>query len=171
MFQIHCIVFSQNKTLFTSRKKAGTVIGLSCNVACLLSLLIGPYMPKSARELRRQLGLDKDKQSSAYGYIPTTFSCLLPAGHAIRDPKPLFKKIEDKLVEELRKRHAGRQSSPEAETKKLDQLKINDDKSPPVNGVKSVDVAALEEEIAKQVWTCYFMSRWFVHCFCFSLLF
>lgn len=131
------------------RKIAGTVVGLCCNVACLLSLLIGPYMPKSALELRKQLGLGKNKKLT-YGYIPTVFSLLLPAGHLIQDPKPLFKKIEDSTMEALRKKFAGKQGSPDVVKKEMDKLTIKDKKAPEENGVQH-DVATLEAMIAKQV--------------------
>lgn len=62
-------------------------------------------MPNFARELRGQLGLSKQ----VYGYIPDVLTLMLPAGHSIGKPSPLFTKIEDKQVEELRKKYAGRQ--------------------------------------------------------------
>ncbi|KAG7204594.1 hypothetical protein KM043_005013 [Ampulex compressa] len=86
------------------KKKAGTVVGVCCNLACLLSSLLAPFMPNTARELRLQLGLDMN-----YGYIPETITVILPAGHVIGKPSPLFKKIEDHEVEELRKKYAGKQ--------------------------------------------------------------
>lgn len=87
------------------KKKAGTVIGICCNLACLLSALLAPYMPNTSREIRAQLGLEKGR----YGYIPDIIVNMLPPGHKIGKPSPLFTKIEDQLIEELRKKYAGKQ--------------------------------------------------------------
>ena len=88
-------------------------------------------MPNTARELRTQLGLPKQN----YGYIPEVVSIMLPAGHSIGKPSPLFTKIEDKQVEELRKKYAGRQEpTPPRETPQAPD-----------------DLASLEAAIAKQV--------------------
>lgn len=104
---------------------------MSCNIACLLSALLAPYMPSTARELRSQLGLPKQN----YGYIPEVLSVMLPAGHAIGKPSPLFTKIEEKQVEELRKKYAGRQ-----------------EQTPPRENTQlSMDVASLEAAVTKQV--------------------
>ncbi|XP_046604889.1 methionine--tRNA ligase, cytoplasmic isoform X1 [Neodiprion virginianus] len=115
------------------KKKAGTVIGVCSNLACLLSALLGPYMPSTSRELRAQLGLDK----ISYGYIPDTIMTFLPAGHKIGKPSPLFSKIEDQQVELLRKKYAGKQDSPSRELKS-------------VIPAAATDAAALEAAIVKQ---------------------
>ncbi|XP_033225521.1 methionine--tRNA ligase, cytoplasmic isoform X2 [Belonocnema kinseyi] len=107
------------------KKKAGTVIGICCNLACLLSALLAPYMPSTAREIRDQLGMDRKE----YGYIPDIVTTMLPAGHKLNKPTPLFTKIENQQVEDLRKKYAGKQESSQ--------------KSPE-------DIKTLEDKIAKQ---------------------
>ncbi|XP_011500338.1 PREDICTED: methionine--tRNA ligase, cytoplasmic [Ceratosolen solmsi marchali] len=88
------------------KKKGATVIGVCCNISCLISALLAPFMPNTAREIRVQLGLSKQN----YGYIPEILSIMLPAGHSIGKPSPLFSKIEEKQVEELRHKYGGKQS-------------------------------------------------------------
>uniref|UniRef100_A0A0C9RA76 Methionine--tRNA ligase, cytoplasmic n=1 Tax=Fopius arisanus TaxID=64838 RepID=A0A0C9RA76_9HYME len=88
-------------------KTAGTVIGVCCNISCLLSALLGPFMPDTSRELRKQLGLD----GSTYGYIPEKVSILLSPGHKLGEPTPLFSKIEEAVVEELRSKYGGKQDN------------------------------------------------------------
>ena len=68
-------------------------------------------MPCTARELRSQLGL----QTNNYGYIPDDITSILPTGHKIGKPSPLFKKIEEKDVETLRKKYAGKQDTTNSE--------------------------------------------------------
>lgn len=38
------------------RARAGTVVGISCNISCLLGILLMPFMPTTARTLLTQLG-------------------------------------------------------------------------------------------------------------------
>ncbi|XP_076293983.1 methionine--tRNA ligase, cytoplasmic-like [Lasioglossum baleicum] len=113
------------------KARAGTVIGICCNLACLLAALLAPYMPNTSRELRSQIGLDK----SSYGYIPDIITNILTPGHKIGKPSPLFKKIEDKDVETLRKKYSGKQES---------TIKANE-----MNGA-SCDVKSLEAAISAQ---------------------
>ncbi|XP_043277078.1 methionine--tRNA ligase, cytoplasmic [Venturia canescens] len=118
------------------KKIAGTVIGICVNIACLLSSLLGPFMPNTSRRLRKQLGLDE----VSYGYIPDVVSISLPAGHKIGKPSPLFTKIEDSQVESLRLKYAGKQdSNGTAEKSKVAEP-----------ATLSLDAGALEDAIAKQ---------------------
>lgn len=64
---------------------------------------------------------------------------MLPSGHKIGDPQPLFTKIEPELIEEYKKKFAGTQESRKTPPKEV--------KVPQCNG----DVGTLEEAIAKQV--------------------
>jgi methionyl-tRNA synthetase len=58
------------------RARAGTVVGLSVNLACLLSVLIQPYMPALSREIQDQLAAPP-----SVNRIPERFTRLLPPGH------------------------------------------------------------------------------------------
>ncbi|KAL6441398.1 hypothetical protein ACFW04_003548 [Cataglyphis niger] len=89
------------------KKRAGTVVAICCNLACLLSALLAPFMPSTAKQLRSQLGLS----NKSYGYIPETITNMLPTWHKIGKPNPLFTKIEDQKVEMLRKKYAGQQET------------------------------------------------------------
>ncbi|XP_018339699.1 PREDICTED: methionine--tRNA ligase, cytoplasmic isoform X1 [Trachymyrmex septentrionalis] len=89
------------------KKKAGTVVAICCNLACLLSALLAPFMPSTAKQLRSQLGLN----NKSYGYIPEIITNMLPTWHKIGKPSPLFTKIEDQKVEMLRKKYAGQQET------------------------------------------------------------
>ncbi|KAK0178335.1 hypothetical protein PV328_002294 [Microctonus aethiopoides] len=116
------------------KKAAGTVIGICCNVVCLLSSLISPFMPNTAREMRSQLGLD----INVYGYISEFVALTLPAGHKLGKPSPLFARIEDAQIETLKIKYGGKQQTETPETSKTAATK--DERS----------IASLEEEISKQ---------------------
>ncbi|EFN64410.1 Methionyl-tRNA synthetase, cytoplasmic [Camponotus floridanus] len=90
-----------------NKKRAGTVIAICCNLACLLSALLAPFMPSTAKQLRSQLGLS----NKSYGYIPETITNMLPTWHKIGKPNPLFTKIEDQKIEMLRKKYDGQQET------------------------------------------------------------
>lgn len=110
-----------------SRRRAGTVIGVSANISAMLSVLIQPFLPDSSSELQRQLNSKPE-----INILTENFHCLLPSGHKIGEPKPLFQKIEPSLVEEFRKKYGGRQVSPvkesaaELETKVTNQVRNKD---------------------------------------------
>ncbi|XP_070163017.1 methionine--tRNA ligase, cytoplasmic [Polyergus mexicanus] len=89
------------------KKRAGTIVAICCNIACLLSALLAPFMPSTAKQLRSQLGLS----NKSYGYIPEIITNMLPTWHKIGKPNPLFTKIEDQKVEMLRKKYAGQQET------------------------------------------------------------
>ena len=69
------------------RARAGTVIGICCNIACLLAVLLKPYMPVTADILKEQLQAPDD----VWIIIPE-FTVLLPSGHIlgkVRSPELL----------------------------------------------------------------------------------
>ncbi len=84
--------------------RAGTVIGLCANIICQLSVMLLPYMPNMSSQLQQQLGVGSD-----INHLIPEFVCRLPAGHRIGKPAPLFQKIEQTQIDELKKRFAGAQ--------------------------------------------------------------
>uniref|UniRef100_A0A8C1EG80 Methionyl-tRNA synthetase n=1 Tax=Cyprinus carpio carpio TaxID=630221 RepID=A0A8C1EG80_CYPCA len=84
------------------RRRAGTVTGVSVNVACLLSAQL-QAPPPSVSTMLQNTG---------------TFIWVLPAGHRIGTISPLFQKLENEQIEVRRKRFGGQQvPSSAAETK------------------------------------------------------
>uniref|UniRef100_A0A673GYV8 Methionine--tRNA ligase, cytoplasmic n=1 Tax=Sinocyclocheilus rhinocerous TaxID=307959 RepID=A0A673GYV8_9TELE len=98
------------------RQRAGTVTGVSVNVACLLSVVLEPYMPSVSRTIRQQLQAPPTCVSAMLQNTGT-FICTLPAGHCIGTVSPLFQKLENEQIEVLRKRFGGQQ--PEEESAKV----------------------------------------------------
>ncbi|XP_037073303.1 LOW QUALITY PROTEIN: methionine--tRNA ligase, cytoplasmic-like [Pollicipes pollicipes] len=110
------------------RRRAGSVIALSANISCLLSVMLQPYMPETSATIQRQLCAP-----DAVNVLGDAFACALPAGHRIGTPAPLFEKIAPERIEELRKRFQGAQGTPAAAAV----------------GAGAGDVAALEQEVAR----------------------
>ncbi|XP_050423706.1 methionine--tRNA ligase, cytoplasmic [Adelges cooleyi] len=93
------------------KSRAGTVIGLSCNLVCLIAVLLQPYMPQTVNIIGQQLNVNIST------FLLNNFvSILLQPGHKIGKPSPLFEKIEQAVVNQLKSRFAGKQKTPEKET-------------------------------------------------------
>ncbi|KAJ8981803.1 hypothetical protein NQ317_007389 [Molorchus minor] len=116
------------------KTRAGTVIGICCNLACLIATLLHPYMPDTSSSLQKQLNASTVAITPGNVEIVT----LLPPGHKLGDPAPLFAKIEPTTAEEMKKRFAGTQE---------ERKNVNGKEKGSGN---NVDVKALEEEVAKQ---------------------
>ncbi|XP_069042552.1 methionine--tRNA ligase, cytoplasmic isoform X2 [Lepisosteus oculatus] len=86
------------------RQRAGTVTGVAVNLACLLSVMLQPYMPTVSATIQAQL-----RAPAACNVLPGDFVCALPAGHRIGTVSPLFQKLEADQIESLRKRFGGQQ--------------------------------------------------------------
>ena len=59
----------------SDKSRAGTVVGLSVNLACLLSVLVQPYLPTLSNKLQDQLAAPKE-----VNVIPEQFHLMLPTG-------------------------------------------------------------------------------------------
>ncbi|XP_013384289.1 methionine--tRNA ligase, cytoplasmic [Lingula anatina] len=84
------------------KSRAGTVVSLSANIACLLSVLLQPYMPQVSATIQMQVNAPKE-----CNVITEKFVCLLKPGHKIGTPQPLFKKMDPKEAEAHKKKFAG----------------------------------------------------------------
>ncbi|XP_071446728.1 methionine--tRNA ligase, cytoplasmic isoform X2 [Hetaerina americana] len=128
------------------RKKGGSVVGLCANLTCLLSMLLSPYMPETARQLQQQLNAPQN----AF-VIPNHFYCLLPAGHKIGKPFPLFTKLENAQMDELRNRFSGNQKNrspgPTVDTKSPSTVVKDGADSQPVSVQPEKSPKASNEEI------------------------
>lgn len=88
------------------RQRAGTVTGVAVNIAALLSVMLQPYMPTVSATIQTQLQLPLP----ACHILVTDFICTLPAGHRIGTVSPLFQKLENDQIENLRQRFGGGQA-------------------------------------------------------------
>ncbi len=84
----------------TDKDRAGTVLAVLTNQVKDLSILVEPYLPATSDKISKQLNLELGKWDN----IGTP----IPAGHEIGNPKPLFRKLEGKEIEELRSKFAGK---------------------------------------------------------------
>ncbi|MDD5171688.1 MAG: methionine--tRNA ligase [Candidatus ainarchaeum sp.] len=86
--------FQDNKpwvSVKSDKARASAVIGVLATQVKDLSIMIEPFLPQTSVEIGKQLSIEAGKWSD--------IGKPLPAGHAIGEPKPLFRKIEPKDVE------------------------------------------------------------------------
>lgn len=83
--------------------QAATIIGLSCNISCLLAILVYPFMPTIARNLFDQLNVTNYSIDSSQPFM----KILLKPGHKMGKPSPLFVKIEQQKIDELKMKYNG----------------------------------------------------------------
>ncbi|KAA0193390.1 Methionyl tRNA synthetase cytoplasmic [Fasciolopsis buskii] len=95
-----------------TKARAGVVIGVAANVTGLLGLLLYPFMPTVSKQIWcDQCNLPKSQLSLVP--IIRQSCCLyqiLPPGHQIGKPAPLFRKIESDEVSRLSEQFGGQQS-------------------------------------------------------------
>ncbi|XP_075966818.1 methionine--tRNA ligase, cytoplasmic isoform X1 [Anarhichas minor] len=101
----------------TERQRAGTVTGVSVNIACLLSVMLLPYMPAVSQTISDQLNAPQSCINTMLQGTGT-FVCCLSAGHRIGTVSPLFQKLEVDQIEALKKRFGGQQPEDEPLKKK-----------------------------------------------------
>ncbi|XP_055861016.1 methionine--tRNA ligase, cytoplasmic-like [Biomphalaria glabrata] len=121
-------------------KRAGSVIALCANVACLLSVLLQPYMPTTSAVIQQQL-----QAPASVNYIGGEFVPMLQPGHQIGQPSPLFQKLESATMSELKAKFAGK---PEEKTKK--PSKKGEKAQPSNNVVTTEDFSKLSISVANQ---------------------
>ncbi|KAF3856552.1 hypothetical protein F7725_017275, partial [Dissostichus mawsoni] len=83
----------------TERQRAGTVTGVSVNIACLLSVMLLPYMPTVSQTIRDQF--------NALSLVS------IPCCKALAPlyVSPLFQKLEVDQIEALKKKFGGQQKT------------------------------------------------------------
>ncbi|XP_075997267.1 methionine--tRNA ligase, cytoplasmic isoform X2 [Genypterus blacodes] len=90
------------------RQRAGTVTGVSVNIACLLSVMLSPYMPTVSQTIRDQLNAPPSCVNTMLQGTGT-FACALSAGHCIGTVSPLFQKLEPEQIDSFKKKFGGQQ--------------------------------------------------------------
>jgi len=90
----------------SDHSRAGSVVGLCVNAACLLSVIMSPFMPGLARRLQQQLNVDP----SAFPVLGDKFSCLLAPGHKIGTPEPLVRELKSEEAAALKKKYQGKKA-------------------------------------------------------------
>ena len=82
------------KAIKEDREKAAATLYVCANLCYDIAVLISPFLPKSAERICRQLG-------TSLGDLETVGTGIKP-GQKLDSPKPLFGKLDDKKIKELK---------------------------------------------------------------------
>jgi len=80
------------KLIKTDEGRVKTILNISLQITANLAILMEPFLPKTAKSLRKMLNIDQFEWE-------TIGSVLLPVGHKINQAELLFEKIEDSVIE------------------------------------------------------------------------
>ena len=84
------------KTLKTDRQATATTLWVALTTINCLKVLMYPYVPFSSHELHRLLGFQDNLEEAGWDWTAEG----LPHGQRLGEPKPLFAKLDDSVVEE-----------------------------------------------------------------------
>ncbi|CAI2728366.1 unnamed protein product [Schistosoma spindalis] len=92
-----------------TKQRSGVVISVAANVACLLGAMIYPYMPTIGKQIWIEQCDLPESQMSFVQIIKNEFTVkrLLPDGHRIGKPVPLFRKIDSDEIKHLSQVYSG----------------------------------------------------------------
>jgi methionyl-tRNA synthetase len=82
------------KTIKEDKQAAATSLYVAINVISTLSTVLYPFLPFSSQKVHEYLGFDGDVQDAGWKPNPP------PPGQKLLEPKPLFTKLDEKLIEE-----------------------------------------------------------------------
>ena len=102
----------------SDKVRAATVTNVAANLSCLVSVLLSPYMPTTSRIIQQQLNAPSD-----VNILPqnSCFMNMIPAGHKIATPTPLFRKLEEAEIESYRKKFSGRNDEKKGSSKDIEK--------------------------------------------------
>lgn len=84
------------------KARGATVMAVAANIVALVSIILEPYMPDTAKQMKTYLN-----NPPALQRLPSAFTAFLPTGHVIQEPKPLITQLDDETVKNLHENFAG----------------------------------------------------------------
>ena len=84
---------------------AGTSLHVLVNIVKDLAIMIEPYLPESSASIYTQLGIEKRGWDNL-GVVD------IDQGHELNEPKILFNKLEQDLIDDLKSKYGGKQTFP-----------------------------------------------------------
>jgi len=92
-------------TIKKDKELAGTTLYVSAQIVGCLSILLEPFIPDTAKKLREMINLKLEEYGK--NVWDQAGSQLLKPGHKINKPTPLFEKIPDEKIKELKRITGG----------------------------------------------------------------
>jgi len=98
-FSASCNQYFQKKAPWEMKADEPTALYYSCNLVAGLATLIGPFLPFSSKEIWDQLGFQGPPDDLSWD---SASAMRVDEGREIPDPKPIFKKVEEADLSEVR---------------------------------------------------------------------
>ena len=98
-FSGSCNRYFQHKAPWENAEEEPTTVYYSCNLVAGLATLLNPFLPFSSEEFWAQLGFDRPLREDGWA---SASGLRVEAGQKIGEPKPVFKKIEEKDLGKVR---------------------------------------------------------------------
>ena len=92
-FSTKCNQYFQHKAPWEDEKGEPTAIYYACNLVAGLATMLNPFLPFSTREIWAQLGFDAPLEEGGWD---SAGKLRVEAGRKIGDPRPVFRKVEEK---------------------------------------------------------------------------
>ena len=121
------------KAVKDDEASARTCLYLSNQLVHALSIILTPYIPESVQKIREVMDVptevvdgftDFDKRTPNVEWSKS--KDFLPAGHPIKKAKPLFNKIEDKIIEEEKEKLYALEEDEKEDDKMSDLISIDE---------------------------------------------
>jgi len=91
-FSAKCNQYFQHKAPWEKDADEPTTVYYACNLVAGLATLLSPFLPFTSEEIWDQLGFDAPIAKLGWD---SASKLRVEAGRKLREPRPLFKKIED----------------------------------------------------------------------------
>ena len=98
-FAAKCNQYFQKKAPWEKNADESTTVFYSCNLVAGLATLLSPFLPFSAREIWDQLAFQDPLEKDGWGGAA---KLRVEPGRRIREPKPVFRKVEDEDLGRVR---------------------------------------------------------------------
>jgi methionyl-tRNA synthetase len=86
------------KKIKEDRQAAGSSLYVAINVIARLKTMLSPFLPFSSQKVYEYLGYEGNMESSGWEAKP------VPPGQKLREPRPLFTKLDESIIEEETRR-------------------------------------------------------------------
>ncbi|MFQ5823375.1 MAG: methionine--tRNA ligase [bacterium] len=138
------------RTVREDNQRCGTTLNICIQVSKVLAILMAPFMPYTAEKLWQLLNLKGSVQDQNWFQAGNN---IVESGHALKKPKILFSKIEDKIIEEeIQKLKNTSQTHEVQETsKKEKQVQEEEANLISINEFKKVDLRVVKILKAERV--------------------
>ncbi|NVM56307.1 MAG: methionine--tRNA ligase subunit beta, partial [Candidatus Helarchaeota archaeon] len=125
-----------------NKQKTGTTLNLSIQVVRSLAILLSPFIPNSSKKIWNLLNIQKDITKALW---VEAADLLIPSGHTILAPKPLFFKVEvKKLKAELDSLRQGQKLEKTKQSSPSEQITIDEFKKIDIRIGKIVEAQSIK---------------------------